>query len=464
LHAGGVHARRVAGAEEREVTRWMIGAALFASVALANAATPVMKPVMTDNNASCDIATMPAATLLLPYFEVDFHSTSANAVNTVFTIVNTSRTPQIARITIWTDWGFPVTWFSSFLTGYDAQTISLYEVIARGSVPATTSISGGGALSAANNTNPRFLEEIWCEHTGGSVSREVIQRLQKMLTTGERDNAACRVGGQHENAIGYVTVDVVNSCAIDSPLEESYWNSVILYDNVLTGDYERVNPNAENGNYAGGSPLVHIRAVPDGGSAGQQAATSLPYTFYDRYLPASAKKLDRRQPLPSTFAARWIEGGTTGFRTNLTIWREGIVGATKNECEYAKNATLPVNRSAIVRFDEQDNATVVSCGETLCSGSLPVVSSTSAASGAIFPPLVTNQDIGGWLWLSLDNRIPGSETTAYGTPRASQNWVTVSMYAEGRYAVDFDATALANGCGAPAAVPRVHAAPAAPRP
>lgn len=31
--------------------------------------------------------------------------------------------------------------------------------------------------------------------------------------------------------------------------------------------------------------------------------TDLPFTFYDR------RKMDRRVPLPLTFAVRWIEGG-----------------------------------------------------------------------------------------------------------------------------------------------------------
>jgi len=35
------------------------------------------------------------------------------------------------------------------------------------------------------------------------------------------------------------------------------------------------------------------------------------------------------------------------------------------------------------------------------------------------------------------------------TVRPSQNWVIVSMFAEGRYSVDFDAAWLGNGCSAP---------------
>jgi hypothetical protein len=43
------------------------------------------------------------------------------------------------------------------------------------------------------------------------------------------------------------------------------------------------------------------------------------------------------------------------------------------------------------------------------------------------------------MYLNLDN----DEADA---PLASQNWVVVSMRAQGRYSVDFDAAWLANGC------------------
>src|SRR5689334_21479688 len=83
----------------------------------------------TNNDDSCDIGHYPAATLLLPYFEVE---TATRGVDTFFTITNVSRGPQIAHVTIWSDWSFPVLTFNIFLTGYDVQSISLYDVIANG--------------------------------------------------------------------------------------------------------------------------------------------------------------------------------------------------------------------------------------------------------------------------------------------------------------------------------------------
>ena len=47
-------------------------------------------PSTTNNDDTCDISVAPAATLLLPYFEVDFKSSAATARTTLFTITNVS--------------------------------------------------------------------------------------------------------------------------------------------------------------------------------------------------------------------------------------------------------------------------------------------------------------------------------------------------------------------------------------
>src|SRR6266581_4042122 len=62
-------------------------------------------PTTTNNDDSCDIGVAPAATLLLPYFEVDLVN---RTTTTLFTITNVSRLPQIAHVTIWTDRSFAV--------------------------------------------------------------------------------------------------------------------------------------------------------------------------------------------------------------------------------------------------------------------------------------------------------------------------------------------------------------------
>ena len=177
-------------------------------------------------------------------------------------------------------------------------------------------------------------------------------------------------------------------------------------------------------------------------------ATNLPYTFYDRYTPRATPAIDRRQPLPATFSARYIQGGTGAFNTNFEIWREGVTGTGATCGDYVKNLSNGV--VDIVRFDEHENpSTLAPCPNILCpafSVTLPESSST-ASSSSLYPPL-TGSDVGGWMYLNLND----GGSTARSTPRHSQNWVVVNMFAEGRYSVAFDATMLANGCtAAPAA-------------
>ena len=81
-----------------------------------------------------------------------------------------------------------------------------------------------------------------------------------------------RVGSNHGSnvAIGYATIDVAATCSVALPVDPGYFTGEILFDNVLIGDYQDVNGNTVAGNYAGGNPMVHIRAVPEGGPAGGQ--------------------------------------------------------------------------------------------------------------------------------------------------------------------------------------------------
>ena len=73
------------------------GSAFAAPRIAANATFPTGAPATTNNDDSCDIGTAPAATLLLPYFEV---AESRTGETTLFTITNTSQYPAIAR---WTE-------------------------------------------------------------------------------------------------------------------------------------------------------------------------------------------------------------------------------------------------------------------------------------------------------------------------------------------------------------------------
>src|SRR5262245_41973551 len=116
------------------------------------------RPATTNNNDSCDLSLTPAATLLLPYFEVDTAAAQGTGTTTLFTVVNTSRYPQIAHVTVWTDWAYPVIDFNLFLTGYDVQGINLFDLIVRGVIapgaPSGTSITTPPGSPPYGNSSP----------------------------------------------------------------------------------------------------------------------------------------------------------------------------------------------------------------------------------------------------------------------------------------------------------------------
>src|SRR5689334_6697311 len=116
-------------------------------------------PTTTNNDDSCDIGNAPAATLLLPYFDVDFKSAQPTARTTLFTITNVSNLPQIAHVVIWTDWSFPSIDFNIFLTGYDVQAINLYDIFARGVIAP----SSGTSSDVTSPTNPTVGSQPACD-------------------------------------------------------------------------------------------------------------------------------------------------------------------------------------------------------------------------------------------------------------------------------------------------------------
>jgi hypothetical protein len=412
----------------------------------------------------CDIVNSPAATLLLPYFSVDFaNADRTTAVDTIFTVTNVSDIPAIAHVTVWSDWSFPVLDFNLFLTGYDVVGVSMYDILNRGTIPSTTiagtttGVSPVGARSIVNSTsavgNPNFSSSALtaCLNQGGQgvIPSQLLAQIRSGLTGGGYFTCA-QVGDAHTNAVGYVTVDVANTCSQSLPITETYYTTEILFDNQLIGDYQRINPSNATGNFAGGNPMVHIKAVPGGGPIGSFPST-LPVTFYDRYTPDANRQADRRQPLPALFAGRYIGAGS-GFSTQYLIWREGNTGSdSDNDCtDYDANSSMPYNE--VVRFDERENpfTQTTNCPVSPCitpTVGLPETSAqsiTGTSPSPIFPPNTASTDGGGWTYFNLDNPVGGAN---FSNPaRASQNWVVVEMTAEGRYGVDFDAAYLGNGC------------------
>src|SRR6202045_4136253 len=80
---------------------------------------------------------VPAATLLLPYFEVDLNN--PNGLTTLFSVNNASATAALVHVVIWSDLSVPVLDFNIYLTGYDVQSVNLRDIIVAGNIPQTAS-------------------------------------------------------------------------------------------------------------------------------------------------------------------------------------------------------------------------------------------------------------------------------------------------------------------------------------
>jgi hypothetical protein len=402
-----------------------------------------------NNDDSCDVGVAPAATLLLPLFEVDVDDPSGET--TIFTITNVTNVDRIARVTLWTDYAFPVVTFNIQLTGYGVQGISLYDVIARGVIKPPTGLEtlGRGPYSKPNPSND-------CAQVYGKLPPEYVAYMQAAFLDGvaptNGELQACNyVGNKHDNAIGYATIDLVRNCSTNNPFTEQYWTEDLAYDNVLIGDYQQVHSAS---NFAQGSPLVHVRAIPEGGTPAQRMAylsehgSHFTRTFYGHYQPARAPQLDSREPLPSVFAARWINGSASGFNTFFKIWREGKTGPGVTCATHDDNV---MNVPEAVQFDEAENAVgdvpLSRIGNPIIHElRLPATSFTRVSDTSLYPSLA-NGAVSGWLYLNLDNSNLDDD--------GSSNWVVISMRAEGRYSVDMDAAPLGNGCSAPAPISKV---------
>ena len=410
----------------------------------------------------CTIDDVPAATLLLPYFEVDIDD--PNGVTTLFSINNASAAPALAHVTVWTDLSVPVLDFDVFLTGYDVQTMNMRDVVngilpltAEDSVDAGDAFSNDGAPTGTVLGDP--LDGNFPGTTGPCVAPSYsplgaafVQGHLIPALTGTASNISNCVGVNYGDGIarGYVTVDLVTQCNLDFPSTPGYFTINADFDNILWGDYFYVDP---ANNFAQGETLVHVEAcVPGNGYIGYvgNGAGFCPFgvgdfTFYSRYVGNTG--VDQREGLASEFAVRYITGGLFDGGTDYIVWRDSrstdiIGGACPAEDDFV---WYPLNQELVVAFDEQEN------NEELCFTTSDV-SPPTGGQQTCFPIETGRYNVRlsavpgsqtldpsfdfGWMFLDLD--LSGAQP--------SQAWVTAVMSALGRFSVGFDAIQLDSVC------------------
>ncbi|HKH48499.1 MAG TPA: hypothetical protein VKM72_27875 [Thermoanaerobaculia bacterium] len=397
---------------------------------------------------------VPAATLLLPYFEVDLDNSLG--VQTLFSINNASVAAELAHVTIWSTWSIPVIDFDVYLTGFDVQSINLRNILVDGILPNTASV-GQDPGDTISNHGPISQDINFASCTGTLPYRvpavsEAFRAHLRALLTGRQSpvNGTCAGTNYGDNiARGYVTVDVSNSCSQLFPSDVGYFvnggGGIAANDNVLWGDYFYVNPGE---NFAQGETLVHVEAAPGAGvnattgNYGPLLTTPGEYTFYGRYVLGTA--IDNREPLATTFATRYLSGGGFTGGTSLVVWRDSKFppGAT---CAAGPNYGELFEQQIVV-FDEFENPLTVTTGGpsgeptpgaqcTFCDEAQRV---QVGGEG-----IQTNADFG-WLYLNLNHATTRDATLGPGYINIAQAWVTTVMDAEGRFSVGFDAIQLDN--------------------
>ena len=388
---------------------------------------------------------VPAATLLLPYFEVDL--ANPGGATTLLSINNASDEVVLAFVTVWSEWSVPIIGFNIYLTGYDVHTLNLRDLIVAGDLPNTgpsNALSNLGGFSAGPHTTFGGT----CVSTPGTVPNyanisglflQVVQQGlsgQPLATTGQ----CASQPGDPTRARGYVTIDVVASCAQQFPDHVGYFvdggTGTATNENVLWGDYFVVDP---ANNFAQGFSLVHLEA--DGFSLGVtdgacDTIDRFPTTFYCTIRnPTTQPGEDNREGLPSVYASRYLAGGVFDGGTALLAWRDknGVgTGVTRN----CATSPTPLVQSQMVVFDEQENPLIKlpgPVGEPVILDIPFPFNANRAQVGAD----VTIESPFGWVYLNLND---GNAAQEY----FRQAYVSAIVSAEGRFSVGYDAAALNN--------------------
>ena len=406
-------------------------------------------PAAADICASDDV---PAATLLLPYFEVDLDNQWG--ITTLFSVNNASATAALAHVVLWSDLSVPVLDFNIYLTGYDVQTINLRDILVNGVLPRTAS----DQQDPEDTISPQgdFSQDITFASCQGqlpppTLPSTFIAHLQNSLTGQSSAVLGNRCAGRDlgdRHARGYLTIDTVNNCTLRFPGDAGYFaaggTGDVTNQNILWGDYFYVNDMA---NLAQGETLVHIEAS----ATDPETSTPGEYTFYGRYVAWTA--IDNREPLATNFAVRFVTGGTFTGGTDLVVWRDSKVNQGAFTCPAVagtRPAWYPLGQEAIVIFDEEENPELPATfpispqppGEFLVP--FPAEAQrveVDSSALPVAPPF-------GWLFLNLNTTVAAAGSNPPEDPAAAQAWVTATMDAEGRFSVGFDAIRLDDACNA----------------
>ncbi len=419
---------------------------LFVAI-IATAALFAAAPARAD---LCTIDATPAATLLLPYFEVDIDN--ADGVDTFFSINNASSAAVLTHVVVWTDMSVEALDFNVYLTGYDVQTIGMGLMIRDGILPRTaksTSVSPRGPFSDSDpNAYPACTGIL--PYTNPALDSDYIDHVQSILTGGPSSIYNGRCGGfDHGDNIarGYVTADAVYDCTLLTPCDVGYFylgvdegglpipGGVGAFDNVLWGDWYMID---YANDFAQGDALVHLEA---GDYNSDDWNTLISGTFYNRCTPVFWTPFpDMREPLATTFAVRFYQNAAFTGGTDFLVWRDSLyVPADGWSCSSGP-IWYPLTQRQAVFFDEAENP------EALCTISpcpedeilFPIEAQRVSVGGLSVTPE------SGWAYFNLNQS--GDAFGVVAEAVAAGNWVIAVHSAEGRFSAGLPAIQLDSFC------------------
>jgi hypothetical protein len=413
---------------------------------------------------TCTIDQRPAATLLVPYFQVSFDpdgnlvTTGIGARDTIVTIANASGAPMIAHVSVFTRYSQLALDFNVALTAWDVQAMRMSDVIT-GLLPDTVNQDGEDACQR----NPDA--EVYFPGDTGTAANGFL-RVRPLAPVTSQDNSQattdyntrfilpdlvhdlrfdCVTETEDLLAIGYLEIDMANYCNLSDPTVASYWyNDAAGMENNLWGE---IIFTSGFGIPTYALSTVNLEADPTFGDA----AFADPFTFvrthyakyWDPFLdspptacpncnqvnpendllqtsPWNVGFGDQREALGLNWAARWFDGADA-ITSNFRVWRSSLLASPADLalCEVEEPTVT------LVFWDEDENTTQQGTCPSPCENPLfnfpnetqqRNVLAFSRPSGAV----------AGWVEMLFSNGLPGGEL--------DQAWVDYSF--EGAIALE----------------------------
>jgi hypothetical protein len=366
----------------------------------------------------CTIDNVPAATLLLPYFEVDL--ADPQGVTTLFSINNASASAAVAHVVMWSDLSVPTLDFDVYLTGFDNQAINLRDIF-NGILPVTAD-DGEDPTDTISPQGPISQDINFPGASGacGDPIRNPVSDIYRVhlatAHTGQLSPLLGACAGQDLGdtiARGYITVDTVTQCSLLFPGDAGYFSSGIADNrNIFWGDWQIANPTSD---VAIGDSMVAIESA-QGGSffPGSFYTPFVPgdYTFYGRYVAGTA--IDQREPLPTVHMVRYINSGAAN--TDFLVWRDAKTNQGPFTCGTTP-AWYPLAADQVVLFDEEENPGIAAiCNISPCTpgAGVPLPAETQRVPVSAFE----NAFDSGFAYLDLSTTTPSGLFNGF-----AQSWV-----------------------------------------